>query len=137
MSDSNSDSNGEDIMELSEGVAPQSTSKLGLTPSLRATVMLNVKEDIQLKFQLARAILSTRQAEARFILSLVEAAQAETELLKTRAAEAAKREEFYSRLFEVATDEVVDAETHAGQLQDKGNEIGLNLSCAGDRTVRS
>ncbi|KAJ6520641.1 hypothetical protein DFH09DRAFT_1313024 [Mycena vulgaris] len=131
MSDSNDDWNGEDIMEISAGVAPQSTSKLGLTPSLRATTMLNVKEDVKLKFQLARAILSTRQAEASFILSLVEAAQAETELLKRRADEVKMREDFYSRLFEAARSQVVDAETHAGQLKEKGNDMGLNLTCAG------
>ncbi|KAJ6468956.1 hypothetical protein DFH09DRAFT_1074657 [Mycena vulgaris] len=136
MSDSN-DSN-EDIMDISRGVAPQSTSKLGLTASLRATTRLNVREDIKLKFQLARAILNTRQAEASFILSLMQAAQAESELLRKRATEAKKREEFYSRLFEVASDEVVDAETHAGQLQDRGNEIGLELTCdCTDHAVRS
>ncbi|KAJ6537541.1 hypothetical protein DFH09DRAFT_1090895 [Mycena vulgaris] len=137
MSDSN-DSN-EDIMDISRGVAPQSTSKLGLVYCvLRATTRLNVREDIKLKFQLARAILNTRQAEASFILSLMQAAQAESELLRKRATEAKKREEFYSRLFEVASDEVVDAETHAGQLQDRGNEIGLELTCdCTDHAVRS
>ncbi|KAJ7470824.1 hypothetical protein FB451DRAFT_1368057 [Mycena latifolia] len=103
------------------------------------TAKLNPREEMNFKVQFACATLQTRRAEADFILSVaaearaaiasekaaIHSAKSKVKLLKRRKIEAQKRAKYYSRLFEVATDNLVDAETEARQLKQEADKMGL------------
>lgn len=57
--------------------------------------------------------------------------RAELQVLKKRITESKMREDYLRRLFEVASHNVVDAETQAGKVQKEADMLGLGPSYGG------
>ncbi|KAJ7195090.1 hypothetical protein GGX14DRAFT_404230 [Mycena pura] len=108
-------------------------ANLGLAPSFfLPTTRLRRLEDLKYRIQLSRSIFLTRKAEASFIRALVtetkvarSTKKAAMEYLARQQREVQAREDYYARLFEVATENMVEAEEQAGKLIDEAEEAGV------------
>ncbi|KAJ6556695.1 hypothetical protein B0H10DRAFT_1967585 [Mycena sp. CBHHK59/15] len=100
------------------------TRNVSMDMGLTSLSLLPPAEENGYKLDLARAILASRQAEVNFVTSLIAEAravlgtrQAEMKLLSIREAEAQLRVRYYSRLSEVASGNLVDAEMQVGKIR--------------------
>ena len=96
------------------------------------TTRLHRLEDLKYRIQLSRSIFLTRKAEASFIRALVAETRvarstknAAMEYLARQQRKVQAREAYYARLFEVATENMVEAEEQAGKLIDEAEEAGV------------
>lgn len=92
--------------------------------SKAAISLLTTAEENTFKLELAHDIVKSREAELHFIRSLLNEAhaslgcrKAEMQLAAVREIEAKRRVEYYSRMGEVASNNLVDAEMEVGVIR--------------------
>lgn len=96
------------------------------------------------RIELAYATAARRRAEADFLSALVTEARVSAETATTlinalvgRKSEARVHERYYYRLFQLASDRLLDAETDASNRKEEGKEMGLVLSDIGKHSAIS
>ncbi|KAJ6504510.1 hypothetical protein DFH09DRAFT_1101901 [Mycena vulgaris] len=99
---------------------------------LKATLsLLTSAEELRYKLDIAHDILNSREAEANVVQSLlveahaaVDRRQAEIKLATLLEIEAKRRLQYYSRMNEIASKNLTDAEMQVGSLQIEHRELG-------------